>query len=313
MLLHRRGYDDVLGTAYNTPMVRLRRVIPPDVASVYVKLEYRNPMASVKDRSGIAMIEAGERDGLVKPDTHIVEPTSGNTGIALAFVCASRGYRLTLAMPETMSVERQMLLRALGADLILTPDDAGMGAAIATAIDITQKDPTAWMPMQFENPANPAIHEATTGPEIWEDSGRDIDAIVTGVGTGGTITGATRFLRKQNPGFTAIAVEPAASPVLAGGKPADHRIQGIGAGFIPANCDTSLLDGLVSVTDEEAFEWTRRLHVEEGIFGGISTGANVCGVAKAIEKYNLHGRRIVTIACSSGERYLSTPLFEGLR
>lgn len=313
MLLHRRAYDDITQTAFNTPMVKLRRVIPPDMATVFMKLEYRNPMGSVKDRIGVAMIDAGERDGHVTPRTHIVEPTSGNTGIALAFVCAARGYRLTLTMPETMSMERRALLRALGAELILTPDNAGMGAAIATAIDIERADPDAWMPMQFENPANPAIHEATTGPEIWEDSGGEIDAIVCGVGTGGTLTGVTRFLRKQNPDFMAVAVEPAASPVIAGGRPADHDIQGIGPGFIPTNCDTSLLDGLVTVTNEEAYHWTRRLHAEEGIFGGISTGANACGTAKAIEKYNLHGKQVVTIACSSGERYLSTPLFEGMR
>jgi len=313
MALRNRSYDSVLQTAYNTPMVQLSRVIPRELASVFVKLEYFNPMGSVKDRIGIAMIEAAERDGILKPDTHIVEPTSGNTGIGLAFVCAAKGYKLTLTMPETMSAERHALLRGLGADVILTPDDQGMGAAIAKAIDLVNAEENAWMPMQFENPANPAIHESTTGPEIWEDANHQIDAIITGVGTGGTITGVTRYIRRQNPNFMAIAVEPASSSVIAGAKPGRHDIQGIGAGFIPSNCDTSLLDGIVTVTDDEAYEWAKRLPVEEGIFGGISTGANVCAVAKAIEKYNLQGKRIVTFACSFGERYLSTRLFEGLR
>ena len=311
--LHRRSYDDVIATAFNTPMVRLKRVIPPDLATVFVKLEFFNPMGSVKDRIGIAMIEAAERDGTLKPDTHIVEPTSGNTGVALAFVCAVKGYRLTLTMPESMSIERRTLLRALGANVIVTPADVGMGASIAAAIDIVESDKKAWMPMQFENPANPAIHEATTGPEIWEDSGHDIDAIITGVGTGGTITGVTRHIRPRNSRFMAIAVEPAESPVIAGGRAADHDIQGIGAGFIPTNCDASLLDGLVTVSSAEAYEWARRLHREEGIFAGISSGANVCAVAKAIEKFKLQGKRLVTFACSSGERYLSTKLFEHLR
>ncbi|MDH3584922.1 MAG: cysteine synthase A [Phycisphaerae bacterium] len=312
-LLHRRSYEDVTQTTFNTPMVRLQRVIPPSLAEVFVKCEFFNPMGSVKDRIGLAMIEAGERDGHVTPETHIVEPTSGNTGIALAFVCAARGYKLTLTMPETMSLERRALLRGLGARLILTPDDQGMGAAIARAIDLTNDDAGAWMPMQFENPANPAVHEATTGPEIWEDSGGNIDAIVAGVGTGGTITGVTRFLRRQNPNFMAIAVEPENSAVISGAKPGMHEIQGIGAGFIPRNCDTSLLDGIVKVSDEEAYTFARRLPVEEGIFGGISTGANVCATAKAIEKFGLEGKRVVTIGCSFGERYLSTRLFEGLR
>ncbi len=313
MTLRRKSYPDVLSTAFDTPMVQLQRVISPEIATVFVKCEYFNPMGSVKDRIGIAMIEAAERDGLIGPDTHIVEPTSGNTGIGLAFVCVTRGYRLTLTMPETMSLERRALLRGLGAELVLTPDADGMGAAIHKAIEIVESEPNAWMPMQFENPANPAIHEATTGPEIWADAEGHIDAIVTGVGTGGTLTGVTRAIRKHNPNFGAYAVEPERSPVILGGKAAQHHIQGIGAGFIPKNCDTSLLDGVITVSDEEAFEWARRLPREEGIFGGISTGANICATAKAIEKYGLQGKRIVTFACSFGERYLSTPLFDGLR
>ncbi|MBI1367174.1 MAG: cysteine synthase A [Planctomycetes bacterium] len=312
-LIRSRTYNDIVATAFNTPMVRLNRIIPPSAAEVFVKCEFFNPLSSVKDRIGIAMIEAGERDGHIKPGTHIVEPTSGNTGIALAFVCAVRGYKLTLTMPETMSMERRALLRALGANLILTPDDQGMGAAIAKAIEITQTDKNAWMPMQFENPANPAIHEKTTGPEIWADSGHDIDAVVTGVGTGGTITGVTRFIRKHNPDFMSIAVEPVDSAVISGGRAGWHDIQGIGAGFIPKTCDTSLLDGVVTVSNDEAMEYARRLPREEGILGGISTGANVCAVAKAIEKFDLKGKRIVTFACSCGERYLSTAMFDGLR
>ena len=314
MLLHKRSYESVTDTAFNTPMVRIRRLIPPQKATVFVKLEYFNPMSSVKDRIGLAMIDAAEREGRITPGkTHIIEPTSGNTGIALAFVCAARGYKLTLTMPESMSVERRMLLRSLGAELILTPHETGMGEAIAKAVELTHDRPDTWMPMQFENPANPAIHEQTTGPEVWEDCGHSIDAIVTGVGTGGTITGVTRCIRRHNPRFVAIAVEPTNSAVILGGKPGDHDIQGIGAGFVPRNCDTSLLNGVVTVTNEEAYDWTLRLPKEEGIFGGISTGANLCAVAKAIDKYKLHGKRIVTFACSSGERYLSTKLFAAMR
>ena len=310
--LRKRTYDDIVQTTFNTPLVRLNRIVDPAAATVFAKCEFFNPLGSVKDRIGVAMIDAAERDGTLKPDTHIVEPTSGNTGIALAYVCAARGYKLTLTMPESMSVERRGLLRALGANLVLTPPDTGMGSAIAAAIDIVGADPKAWMPMQFENPANPAIHEATTGPEIWADTGGKIDAIVTGVGTGGTITGVTRYLRRMNPNFLAFAVEPAESHVILGGKPADHDIQGIGAGFIPKNCDTALLDGVVTVSSDEAYDWARRLPQLEGIFGGISTGANICAVNKAIDQYNLRGKRIVTMACSTGERYMSTKLFRHL-
>jgi cysteine synthase A len=310
--LHHRTFASIDATAFNTPMVQLRRIIPPDIASVFVKCEFFNPMHSVKDRIGIAMIDDAEQKGLIKPDTHIVEPTSGNTGIALAFVCAARGYRLTLTMPGKMSTERQVLLRALGANVVLT-GEGGMGAAIAAAIDIIESDRNAWMPMQFENPANPAIHESTTGPEIWAATRGQIDAIITGVGTGGTITGVTRFIRRHNPNFLALAVEPVESPVISGQKPGDHDIQGIGAGFVPTNCDTSLLDGVVTVSSAEAYDWARKLHIEEGIFGGISSGANVCAVAKAIDKFKLHGKRIVTIGCSGGERYLSTKLFQSIQ
>jgi cysteine synthase A len=311
-LLHHRAYGSIVETTCNTPMVQLQRVIDPSLAIVWVKCEFFNPLASVKDRIGRAMIEAGEREGKIGPKTRIIEPTSGNTGIALAFVCAAKGYKLTLTMPESMSLERRGLLRALGAELVLTPADQGMKGAIEKAYQLVESTADAWMPQQFENPANPDIHEATTGPEIWKDSGQNIDAIVAGVGTGGTVTGVTRFIRSQNGDFQAYAVEPEHSPVISGGKPGPHKIQGIGAGFIPRNLDTSLLNGVVTVTNEEAFEMGRRLASEEGLFGGISTGANVCAVIKAIEKFELKGKRIVTIGCSFGERYLSTPMFAGL-
>jgi cysteine synthase len=293
-------------------MVRINRLIPPDHATVFAKCEFFQPLNSVKDRIGVAMIEAGELVGQVTADTHIVEPTSGNTGIALAFVCAAKGYRLTLTMPESMSVERRALLRALGANLVLTPASEGMRGAIAKANELVGKTPAAWMPQQFENPANPAIHEATTGPEIWEDSGHDIDAIVAGVGTGGTITGVTRYIRKFNPPFKAIAVEPVHSPVISGGAPGPHKIQGIGAGFVPKNLDTSLVSEVVTVTNDEAFEWARKLARLEGLMVGISSGANMCAAAKIAARPEFRGKRIVTVMASLGERYLSTPLFEGL-
>jgi cysteine synthase A len=281
-------------------------------AEILIKMESHNPMGSVKDRIGIAMISSAEQDGRLKAGTVIVEPTSGNTGIALAFVAAARKYKLILAMPESMSLERRAMLKALGAELVLTPAEKGMRGAIDKAYEILKNTPGGWMPQQFENPANPAIHEATTGPEIWEDGGRRIDALVAGVGTGGTITGVTRFIRKHNPDFKAIAVEPSDSAVISGGKPGPHKIQGIGAGFIPKNLDANLLSGVITVTNDEAFEWGRRLARDEGIFAGISTGANVCAAVKAVEKFGLKGKRIVTIACSFGERYLSTALYKDL-
>ena len=296
-----------------SPMIRINRLIPSDHAVVFAKCEFWNPLNSVKDRIGAAMISAGERDGKVKKDTHIVEPTSGNTGIALAFVCAAKGYKLTLTMPDSMSVERRALLRAMGANLVLTPAAEGMKGAIAKAEEIAKNDDKGWMPQQFENPANPAIHESTTGPEIWEDSGRKIDAIVSGVGTGGTITGVTRFIRKHNPNFKAIAVEPSASPVISGGAPGRHPIQGIGAGFVPKNLDTSLVDEVVKVEGDTAFEWARRLAKEEGIMAGISSGAAVWAAAEVAARPEWRGKRIVVIIPSLGERYLSTPIFEGLR
>ena len=305
-------YSDATKAIGDTPMIQVNRLIPSGGATVFAKCEFFQPLNSVKDRIGVAMIEAGERDGKIKKGTHIVEPTSGNTGIALAFVCAAKGYKLTLTMPESMSVERRALLRAMGAELVLTPAGEGMKGAINTAADIVAKDSNAYMPQQFENPANPAIHEATTGPEIWEDSGHDIDAIVAGVGTGGTITGVARFLKSKNPNFKAIAVEPKHSPVISGGDPGKHRIQGIGAGFVPGNLDTTMVDDVVQVDDEDAFEWGRKLAKEEGIVGGISSGANMWAAAQVAARPEMKGKRIVTIMCSLGERYLSTPLFGDL-
>jgi cysteine synthase A len=307
-----KTFDSASAAIGDTPMIRINRLVPEDHATVFAKCEFFQPLNSVKDRIGVAMIEAAERDGTITSDTHIIEPTSGNTGIALAFVCAAKGYRLTLTMPESMSLERRALLRAMGANLELTPAAEGMPGAIGRAAELVQEQPNAWMPQQFENPANPAIHQVTTGPEIWEDSGENIDAIVAGVGTGGTLTGVARHIKSKNPDFKAIAVEPQNSPVIGGGKPGKHRIQGIGAGFIPKNLDTSIVDDVVTVDDEDALEWGRRLAGQEGIMAGISSGANMWAAAQVAARPEFRGKRIVTIMCSLGERYLSTPLFGGL-
>jgi len=303
-------YSDIVRTTFNTPLVRLNRVVPPEHATVLLKLEFFNPFSSVKDRIGRAMIEAAEKSGILTPATRIIEPTSGNTGIALAFVAAAKGYDLTLTMPESMSIERRGMLRALGATLVLTPAKDGMKGAIAKAQELVASTPDSWMPQQFENPANPEVHEKTTGKEIWEDTGGRVDLIVAGVGTGGTITGVTRYIRAKNPHFRAIAVEPADSPVISGGKPGPHKIQGIGAGFVPKNLDATLLSGVETVGNEEAFAWARRLARQEGILGGISTGANVAAAARVAGRPENRGKVIVTIAASFGERYLSTPLYQ---
>ena len=306
-----KTFDNAVLAIGDTPMIKINRLIPAEHATVFAKCEFFQPLNSVKDRLGVAMIEAGEKDGTIKSDTHVVEPTSGNTGIALAFVCAAKGYKLTLTMPESMSIERRALLKAMGANVVLTPASEGITGAIRKAEEIVAGDSAAWMPQQFENPANPAIHEATTGPEIWEDSGHNIDALVAGVGTGGTITGTTRYLKKMNPDFQAFAVEPKGSPVISGGDPGPHKIQGIGAGFVPKNLDTSLLDGVIQIDNDEAFEWGRQLAQKEGIMAGISSGANLCAAAQLAARPEFKGKRIVTIACSLGERYISTPLFQG--
>ncbi len=309
---HGKTYCDIVATTYNTPLVQLNRIVPSGAATVLLKLEFFNPCNSVKDRIGRSMIEAAEKTGQLTPETHIIEPTSGNTGIALAFVAAARGYSLTLTMPESMSLERRALLRALGANLVLTPAKDGMKGAIAKAEELARTTPHAWIPQQFDNPANPEVHERTTGPEIWEDTGGKVDILVAGVGTGGTITGATRYLRSKKPDIRAIAVEPIDSAVISGGKPGPHKIQGIGAGFIPKNLDTSLLGGVETVTNDEAFTWARRLAKEEGILVGISSGGNVAAAIRVAARPENRGKVVVTIAPSFGERYLSTPLFEGL-
>jgi cysteine synthase A len=303
-------YPGILGAIGHTPLVLLKRVVPRGHARVLVKCEFFNPLSSVKDRIGRAMIEAAEQSGELHADSHIIEPTSGNTGIALAFAAAAKGYKITLSIPESMSQERRALIRGLGADFILTPAAEGMKGAMARAEELLASTPNGWMPRQFDNPANPRIHRLTTGPELWIDAHGEIDVVVAGVGTGGTITGVTRYLRKRRPSVRSIAVEPAESPVISGGSPGKHGIQGIGAGFIPNNLDASLLDAVETVTTEEAYHWARRLAREEGLLGGISTGANVAVAARLAAKPEYAGKTIVTFASSSGERYLSTPLYE---
>jgi cysteine synthase len=309
---HQKTYGNIVETTFNTPLVRLNHIVPTGAATILLKLEFFNPLSSVKDRIGRAMIEAAEKQGILNKDTQIIEPTSGNTGIALAFVAAAKGYHLTLTMPESMSLERRALLAILGARLVLTPAKDGMKGAIAKAKELAETTPNSWVPQQFDNPANPEIHERTTGPEIWEDTDGRVDLIVSGVGTGGTITGVTRYIRSKKRDFRAIAVEPADSPVISGGKPGPHKIQGIGAGFIPKNLDTSLLSGVEAVANDEAFLWARRLVKEEGILGGISTGANIAAAVRVAQRPENRGKVIVTLAPSFGERYLSTALFEGL-
>ena len=314
--LHGCTYDNIVATTGNTPLVRLNRVIPPGHATVLGKCEFFNPLSSVKDRIGRSMIEAGERDGLVNADTHIIEPTSGNTGIALAFVCAGKGYRLTLTMPESMSMERRGLLRALGANVVLTPADQGMKGAIEKAAELVATTGNAWMPQQFENPSNPAIHEATTGPEIWDDTQGQADVLVAGVGTGGTITGVGRFIKPRKPTFACIAVEPQDSPVITqtldgdAVKPGPHKIQGIGAGFVPKNLQLDLVDEVQHVNNDESFAMARRLAGEEGLFCGISSGANVAAAARVAAIPQNKDKTIVVILPSIGERYMSTPLFQ---
>jgi cysteine synthase len=293
-----------------TPLVRLNRVTDGAKAQVVAKLEFYNPLGSVKDRIGVSMIDAAERDGRIGPDTVIVEPTSGNTGIALAFVCAARGYRLLLTMPETMSGERRKLLRALGAELVLTPGPEGMKGAIAKATELAAEMPDAFVPQQFENPANPQIHRETTALEIWGDTDGEVDILVAGVGTGGTITGVGEVLKAKKPGFQTIAVEPGESPVLVGGASGPHKIQGIGAGFVPAVLNTGTMDEVFHVTSEEAMVMGRRLAKEEGILAGISSGAAVHAAVQVAQRPENAGKLIVVVLPSTGERYLSTPLFE---
>jgi len=312
-----RLFEEITRTIGNTPLVRIRRIIKSK-AEVYAKLEFFNPLSSVKDRIGVSMIDAAERDGKINKDTMIIEPTSGNTGIALAFVCAARGYKLTLTMPESMSVERRMLLKALGANLVLTPASEGMPGAIRKAQELAQEIPNSFIPDQFSNPANVEIHRRTTAEEVWRDTDGKVDIVVAGVGTGGTITGIGEVIKARKPDFRCVAAEPAESPVISQTlqgqqpKPGPHKIQGIGAGFIPRILNLDIIDEVVPVHSEEAFEWARRAAREEGILCGISSGAALCAADKVAQRPENAGKVIVAIVPSCGERYLSTPLFEGI-
>jgi len=302
-------FSDLTSIVGSTPLVKLNRLTEGIEAVVLAKLEFQNPLGSVKDRIAVAMIEAAEDQGLITPETVIVEPTSGNTGIGLAFVCAGRGYRLKLTMPETMSLERRKLLAHLGADLVLTPGAQGMKGAVARAEEIVASDPKAYMPNQFANPANPDIHRRTTAEEIWRDTDGRVDVFVAGVGTGGTITGVGEVLKDRKPSFRAVAVEPAASPVLSGGPPGPHKIQGIGAGFVPQVLNTRIIDEVIPVTNDQAFETARRLAKSEGILAGISSGAAVWAALELARRPENRGQTIVVVLPSTGERYLSTELF----
>jgi cysteine synthase A len=308
-------YEDITQCVGHTPLIKLRRVVDGAKATVVGKLENFNPLWSVKDRIGVAMIDAGERDGKIKKDTVIIEPTSGNTGIGLAFVCAARGYKLVVTMPETMSLERRRLLKAFGADIVLTPGEKGMNGAIAKAKELIAATPNSFMPQQFENPANPEIHRKTTAEEIWRDTQGKVDILISGVGTGGTITGVAEVIKPRKPSFKAIAVEPTASPVITQKlkgepiQPGRHKIQGLGAGFIPAILNTKIIDEVIQVTDEESFAMARRLAREEGMLCGISCGAAAHVAVQVAKRPENAGKLIVVVLPDLGERYLSTPLF----
>jgi cysteine synthase len=303
---------DVTELVGNTPLVRLRRVTEGCKADVVAKLEFYNPAHSVKDRIGVSMIEAAEQAGVVKQDTIILEPTSGNTGIALAFVCAAKGYKCALIMPDTMSKERRMLLRAYGAELILTPGSEGMAGAIRRAEEMAADDPRYFIPQQFQNPANPEVHRRTTAEEIWRDTDGKVDFLISGIGTGGTITGVGEVIKERKPSFQCVAVEPDASPVLSGGEKGPHPIQGIGAGFVPEVLNTQIYDEIIRVKNEDAFQTARRMASEEGLLVGISSGAAVWAALQVAQRMENEGKLAVVIIPSFGERYLSTPLFADL-
>lgn len=317
MLHHRRRsnrmtaiYTNITETVGGTPLVRLNRTTAGPEATLLAKLESFNPLGSVKDRIAVSMIEAAEEAGLIDEDTVVVEPTSGNTGVGLAFVCASRGYNLVLTMPDTVSLERRRLLKALGAELVLTPGEEGMPGAMAKAEELQRQEPRAFIPQQFENPTNPRIHRGTTAEEIWRDTDGQVDILVAGVGTGGTITGVSEVLKKRKKGFYSVAVEPAGSPILSGGEPGPHKIQGIGAGFVPEVLDVELIDEVIQVKDEDAGAMTRRLAGEEGILAGISSGAAAYAALQVEARPENAGLLIVVILPDTGERYLSTGLFD---
>ena len=310
-----RIYDDITQCMGNTPLIRLRRVVGNTKATVVAKMENFNPLWSVKDRIGVSMIDAGERDGKITKDTVIIEPTSGNTGIGLAFVCAARGYKLIVTMPESMSLERRRLLKAFGAEIVLTPRERGMTGAIEKANELLKSYPKSFMPQQFENPANPEIHRKTTAEEIWNDTQGKVDILVSGVGTGGTVTGVAEVIKPRKPSFKAIAVEPVSSPVITqkmAGQPltpAPHRIQGLGAGFIPGVLNVKMIDEVILVKDDDAFDFARRLAKEEGMLCGISCGAAAWAAIQVAQRPANAGKLIVVVLPDLGERYLSTPLF----
>jgi len=304
-----KTFKNINSTVGSTPLVHLNTIADGLGAEIFAKLEFFNPLGSVKDRIGVSMIEAAEAKGLINPDTTIVEPTSGNTGIALAFVCGVKKYPLTLTMPDTMSIERRKLLKHLGANLVLTPGADGMKGTIAKAEAILENMSNAYMPDQFSNPANPEIHRKTTAEEIWSDTGGNVDIFISGVGTGGTITGVSEVIKSRKPSFKAVAVEPADSPILSGGQPGPHKIQGIGAGFVPDVLNTNIIDEIVTVTNEQAFETARKLAAMEGILCGISSGAAVWAAMEMAQRAENKGKQIVVILPSTGERYLSTDLF----
>jgi cysteine synthase A len=301
---------DVTELIGNTPLVRLNKIAEDVNAEIVGKLEFFNPCGSVKDRIGVSMINAAEKEGLLKRDSIVVEPTSGNTGIALAFVCAVKGYRLILTMPDTMSMERRSMLKAFGAEIVLTPGSEGMTGAVKKAEEILKKNSKAFMPQQFKNPANPEIHRKTTALEIWRDTDGKVDILISGVGTGGTITGVAEVIKKKKPSFKAIAVEPADSPVLSGGQPGSHKIQGIGAGFVPEVLNRDIIDEIIQVTNQQAMHCARRLAKEEGIFAGISSGAAVHAGIQVAKREENRGKLIVVVLPDLGDRYLSTELFQ---